>query len=105
MRHLFGPPDSLNSNTIKTLSKEGSKSLSRSYSNYYNQYNKQERDHERHNFNGGAKTSNKSDFYEMLGVSRKASIDQIKDQFRKLALKYHPDSTAAGLKNVNKSLV
>ena len=27
----------------------------------------------------------------MLGLSRSANMDQIKDQFRKMAFKYHPD--------------
>ena len=33
----------------------------------------------------------KRDYYDVLGVSRGASADEIKKAHRKLALKYHPD--------------
>ena len=35
--------------------------------------------------------SNNTDFYEVLGVARDASADQIKSAYRKAALKWHPD--------------
>ena len=38
-----------------------------------------------------ANSFSKRDPYEVLGIARGASIDKIKNAYRKLANKYHPD--------------
>jgi molecular chaperone DnaJ len=36
--------------------------------------------------------TNKRDYYEVLGVARDATEDEIKKAFRRLAKQYHPDA-------------
>ena len=36
-------------------------------------------------------TTSKKDYYDVLGIAREASEEDIKQAIRKLALEYHPD--------------
>ena len=50
----------------------------------------------------------KKDFYDILGIGKNASQDEIKKSYRKLALKLHPDknhapSASEAFKKINKS--
>ncbi|HWW60583.1 MAG TPA: DnaJ domain-containing protein, partial [Thermoanaerobaculia bacterium] len=36
-------------------------------------------------------TTEKRDYYDVLGVARESGLDDIKKAYRKLAIKYHPD--------------
>ena len=76
--HYFYRPAKARTQYEKTSYQKGERRRNEGFQGRYNRAQPDE------------KTS-EQDPYQVLGVSRSASLDEVKSAYRKLALKYHPD--------------